>query len=212
LAGDHPEWVIGFEDETWWSRLAQPAMHAWTEVGRPLHLVQQTVAKSDPDPKALSCYGVVLDGSFTPSEGGRVKDGANIDRKQVWLRFVKDRPISEATSQFLEWVCNRLAGLGKKALFLTWDNAPWHTSRWLRQWIKEHNRQVKRTGQGVRIVCCYLPIKSPWLNPIEPRWVHAKRQVAEPGGLLTAEELTRRVYHHFECQPEEHIAILEKVA
>jgi len=27
----HPDWALGFEDETWWSRLAQPNMNAWTE-------------------------------------------------------------------------------------------------------------------------------------------------------------------------------------
>ncbi len=197
LAQRHPEWAIGFEDETWWSRLAQPALHAWTEDGRPLHLVQQSVAEDDPDPKALACYGIVVRRAGTGS--------------WIWLRFVKGRPVSEATSQFLEWVCSRLAELGKKALLLVWDNAPWHISRRLRRWIRESNRQVKRTGQGVRIISCYLPIKSPWLNPIEPRWIHAKQQVVEPDGLLPAAELTRRVYDHFGCQPEEHITIRERL-
>jgi hypothetical protein len=26
LATSHPQWALGFEDETWWSRLAQPAL------------------------------------------------------------------------------------------------------------------------------------------------------------------------------------------
>src|SRR5437764_4103706 len=30
LAQSHPEWVLGYQDETWWSRLAQPCLHAWT--------------------------------------------------------------------------------------------------------------------------------------------------------------------------------------
>ncbi len=55
LAASHPEWALGFEDETWWSRLAQPALHAWTPAQQPLHLVEQTVPRSDPDPKALAC-------------------------------------------------------------------------------------------------------------------------------------------------------------
>ena len=45
LAEDLPEWVVGFLDETWWSRLARPALHSWSEVGEPLRLIEQSVAK-----------------------------------------------------------------------------------------------------------------------------------------------------------------------
>jgi len=27
----HPAWALGFGDEVWWSRLAQPNQHTWTE-------------------------------------------------------------------------------------------------------------------------------------------------------------------------------------
>jgi hypothetical protein len=37
--------------------LALPATHAWVAEDQPLRLVEQTVPKGDPDPKALSCYG-----------------------------------------------------------------------------------------------------------------------------------------------------------
>ena len=26
LAARHPDWVLGYQDETWWSRLAQPTL------------------------------------------------------------------------------------------------------------------------------------------------------------------------------------------
>lgn len=65
------------------------------------------------------------------------------------------------TTQFLAWCCGKLEDGGKTVLLLVWDNAPWHISKVARQWIREHNRQVKRTGKGVRILACYLPIKSP---------------------------------------------------
>jgi hypothetical protein len=58
LATSHPDWVLGFQDETWWSRLALPAMHAWAAEGEPLRLVERAVPKGDPDPKALSCLVV----------------------------------------------------------------------------------------------------------------------------------------------------------
>ena len=58
---------------------------------------------------------------------------------------------------------------------------------------------------------CFLPIKSSWLNPIEPRWVHAKRKVVEADGLLSAKELIDRICANFGCAHEEHLSILEKV-
>src|SRR5882672_1421124 len=41
LAASHPEWALGFEDETWWSRLAQPTLYAWTPAQQPLRVVEQ---------------------------------------------------------------------------------------------------------------------------------------------------------------------------
>src|SRR5262249_27327239 len=40
LSAHSPDWVLGFQDETWWSRLARPALHAWAEDDRPLRLVE----------------------------------------------------------------------------------------------------------------------------------------------------------------------------
>jgi hypothetical protein len=82
---------------------------------------------------------------------------------------------------------------------LVWDNAAWHVSRAVQAWIGTHNRTVKRTG-GVRILVCRLPVKSPWLNPIEPRWLHGKRAIVEPDRTLTAYELMDRVHQHFRCE------------
>jgi uroporphyrinogen decarboxylase len=71
---------------------------------------------------------------------------------------------------------------------LIWDNAAWHKSQAVRSWVQEHNRQVKASGQGVRIWVCLLPLKSPWLNPIEPQWAHGKRRVVEPDRPLAPQE------------------------
>src|SRR5438105_3455573 len=122
-----------------------------------LRLAEQAVAKDDPDPKALACYGLLL--RADPTE----QDAAD----QMWLRFVEGRPVSAVTIDYLDWCCRKLHADGKDALFLIWDNAPWHVSHLVRDWIRDHNRQVKQRGVGVRIIACYLPIKSPWLNAIE---------------------------------------------
>lgn len=177
-------------------------MHAWAEAGEPLRLVEQSVARDDPDPKALACYGMLL----------RWEGAEGTTCEQPLLRFVDGRPVSGLTTAFLEWSCRRLEELGKRALVLVWDNAPWHISRQVRSWIGEHNQWVSCEGRGVRIVPCYLPKKSPWLNPIEPSWVHGKRSVAEPARLLTASELEKRICAHFRCPIEDHLTIPEKVA
>jgi hypothetical protein len=78
-------------------------------------------------------------------------------------------------------------------------------------WIREHNRQVKREGHGVRILACRLPVKSPWLNPIEPIWAHGKRRVVEPNGVLSADELAGRICAALGCEHQAHLSIPENV-
>jgi hypothetical protein len=114
-------------------------------------LVEQTVAKDDPDPKALACYGLLL----------RPDPSDEVAADQMWLRFVDGRPVSPVTIDYLDWCCRKLQAADKEALFLIWDNAPWHVSQQVRDWIRDHNRQVKQHGDGVRIIACYLPVKSP---------------------------------------------------
>jgi hypothetical protein len=60
LAQDKLDWVVGFLDECWWSRVAQPNLHSFSEENEPLRLVEQSLAKDDPDPKAISCYGLYI--------------------------------------------------------------------------------------------------------------------------------------------------------
>src|SRR5438309_2117694 len=82
-----------------------------------------------------------------------------------------------------------------------WENATWHRSQLVRTWLRTHNQQVKHSGTGVRILSCLLPTKSPWLNPIEAKWVHGKKNVVEADRLLTASELESRVSAYFACSP-----------
>ncbi len=193
VAATNPDtWAVGFEDECWWSsRVASLlTLSSWTEEGKPGRLVQRSVPKDDPEPKAISCYGLYL-----PQLG------------DMWLRFVDGRPVSSITTRFLRWSCEKLEVVGKKVLVLIWDNASWHISKEVRRWLGKHNREVKKSGRGVRIVSCLLPKQSPWLNAIEPKWVHAKRKVVEPDGLLGADELADRVCRVFDCPHYEHLSV-----
>jgi DDE superfamily endonuclease len=97
-------------------------------------------------------------------------------------------------------------------LLLIWDNASWHISHAVQDWLRAHNRQVKQERYGVRILACPLPVKSPWLNPIEPRWIHTQRKIVEPARLLTARELENRVCGALRCSHEAHLPISENVA
>ncbi len=194
--------MLGFQDEVWWSRLAQPALHSWAEPDRPLRLVEQAVAQDDPDPKALACYGLLLRADPTDERAGA----------ELRLRFVDGRPVSAVTIAYLDWCCRKLHAAGKEALLLVWDNAPWHVSQQVRTWIRDHNRRVKQAGRGVRIIACYLPSKSPWLNAIEATWGHGKRRVVEADGLLTTNELADRVCAAYGCPHEPHLVMPTKVS
>jgi len=183
MVKSHPDWALGFEDETWWSRLEQPHMHSWAETDHPLRLVEKVLTKDDPGPKALACYGLLV---------GWIGSQFEWD-ETIWLRFVEGNPNSILTEHFFAWCCEKLQAVGKSVLVLIWDHASWHISRAMRHWIRDHNRQVKRSGQGVRILSCLLPKKSPWLNPIEPMWIHGKRRVVEPERVLSPHEIVERV-------------------
>jgi transposase len=195
----------------WWSRLAHPALHGWAEAAQPLRLVEQAVASDDPDPKALACYGLLV--RWAQPEGAGQSPGWHAGgwHEEAWLRFVDGRPVSAVTTRYLAWRCERLEAAGKEALLLIWDNASWHVSREVRGWIRAHNREAKQRG-GVRIIAGYLPSKSPWLNPIEPKWARGKRRVVEPTGALSAQELADRVCAAFGCAHEPHLSISDYVA
>ena len=179
--------------------MAQPALHTGT-AGEALRLGLHAADRNDPDPKALACYGLWL-----PA------------REQMLLRFVDGRPVSSVTCAFLAWAAEQLAAEGVRVLALIWDNASWHISQEVRDWIRGHNREVKRTGHGGRLLVCRLPSKSPlpslwlgqlrcrigqgrWLNVIEPKWVHGKRAVVEPERKLAAVELKKRLCEYYRSQ------------
>ena len=194
-----PTWALGFGDEVWWSRLAQPDQHSWTDAEAQHKLQELSLPPDDLDPKALACYGLLL------RPGPQQAD-------QMRLRFVTGRPVSAVTIDFLAWCSAQLAAQGFTALLLIWDNASWHRSQAVRHWIRQHNQRVKRGAEGVRLVVCHLPSKSPWLNPIEPKWIHGKRAVSEPDRLLSANELEARVYTYYGCARERHLIMPKKVA
>lgn len=180
VSAKHPDWVLGFVDEVWWSRLQRPRMRAWTD-GPPLKLHVLNADDRDPDPIAICCYGMLRN-----------------DTKRVMLRFAEDRPVGELTALFLEWVCQMLQEERKNRLVVIWDNASWHACATVVDWTKGHNDRVRHAG-GVEIIHFELPARSPWLNNIEPCYLWAKRAIVEPDRKLSAQETVNRVCQHFGC-------------
>jgi hypothetical protein len=191
-------WVFGFQDEVWFSRLAQPALHSWTPAeALRLHAKAKDAKAKDAkakdakakdaavEPEALACYGLL-----------------RADTQEMLLRFVKGRPVSGVTIAFLEWLTTILAHEGQRVLVMAWDNARWHTSGAVKEWIKAHNQRLKKQEQrgekaGCRLLVCPLPVKSPWLNAIEPKWMHGKRNIVEPQRKLSSAEVRQRLCDYY---------------
>ena len=175
--------LLLWEDECWFSRYAQPTANSWAEHTHPLRLAQRTPPVQAPD-KALACYGALRD-----------------DSRQVYLHFAWGQPDSQATIDYLQRLLALARSLHKHYLVIVWDNASWHLSRKVRAWLKSYKQQAKVT-RDVRLLVCYLPSKSPWLNPIEPRWAHAKRQTLQPSPLpLLPHQLRQRLFQYFGTKP-----------
>jgi DDE superfamily endonuclease len=187
MAANHPDRALGFEDDVWWRREAQPPRHAWSD-DTPLRVAETTGPAKDPAGKAVAC-----DGLSRPTANQR-----------LW-RFVRGRPVSVVTCAFLAWLAVYFTAQGKRALFLLWDNAAWHVSQAAQEWSKAHNRKAKQEG-GCRFIVCRLPRKSPWLNPMEPKWVHGKRAIVEPTRVLPMADLIQRVCASYQCELTDLIA------
>ena len=147
-----------------------------------MRLVERTPA-SDETEKALACFGAVRQGT-----------------QQTYLYFSDGQPNSEHTWLFIMGLLTIARREKIRVVVMIWDHATWHKSKRLRQWIRSYKLAAKESGQP-RLLTFLLPHKSPWLNPIEARWVHAKRKTCEPDGELTAQELKRRLAAHFDTEP-----------
>lgn len=184
IASSHPEGLLWWQDECWFSRFAQPNAHAWGG----LHLIEREPAYQEAS-KALACYGAVRQ-----------------DTGQLHLAFCSGQPNSDATLQFLAQLLAIGRAEGKRWIMVIWDHATWHKSQKVRHWVRRYHHQAKQTGD-VRLLVWRLPKKSPWLNPIEPRWLHGKRAILEPHAEpLTAQVLRERLCAYYRSHPTDLIS------
>jgi hypothetical protein len=170
--------LLLWEDECWFRRFAQPRLNAWGE----LRLSQRMMLPPAPD-KALSYYGV-----------------KRHDTGEVYLYPCWQRPNSDETIQFLQWIVLGAAARHRKVVLLIWDNASWHVGRKVKRWIRRYNLDAKRAGKS-RLLVWALPKRSPWLNPIEPHWIHAKKRICQPANDdLSPHQLRLRFFQALKAQ------------
>jgi hypothetical protein len=105
-------------------------LNSWAEERKPMRLIQQSVAKEDPDSKAVSCYRL-----YVP------------EFDQMWLGFVKGQHVSAIKTRFLRRCTEKFEAIGKKVLLLIWENASWHISEEVRRWLAKHNARLNRVTQ-----------------------------------------------------------------
>ena len=146
-AAAHDDGWLFDQDEWWFSRFAQPNLHAWAAQQEPLRLVERIPAHKETE-KALACFGAVRQ-----------------DTPQTYLYFCAGQPHSEHM-----WIfSSALLALARqekiRVVVMIWDRAAWHQSKCLRKWIRSYHQAAKQTGQP-RLLTFLLPKKSPWLNPM----------------------------------------------
>jgi hypothetical protein len=100
--------MLGGQDETRWTRLAQPDLFAGAGE-EPLCLLPK---ERGGVPQARACDGLL-----------------RADTGEMMRRWVAGRPVSQVTEDFLGWLCGRLAAEGQKVFVPVWDNAAWHVSK-----------------------------------------------------------------------------------
>jgi hypothetical protein len=82
----------------------------------------------------------------------------------------------EETWAHLEGVIAGYAQRGVRYLVVFWDHAPWHMAASVEMRVAAHNREARQKG-GVHVLLFALPIRSPWLMPLEPVFGQTKRAV-----------------------------------
>ena len=75
---------------------------------------------------------------------------------------------------------------------MAWDNPNTHED--------DEIEVVLRAAAG-RLVLLYLPIYSPWLNPIEMLWRPFRREVIHCERFPNVKALIAEAYEFFECYP-----------
>ena len=153
----HEGWAAAFSDESWfvlWPRQSS----TWAQRKRPQRIRKAKSWKKGQAPPS-TCWYADLDAT-TRAVTGEWHDTWN--QHETW--------------EHLKGTIRRYAAQGVRFLVLFWDNAPWHLAQRLRAMLARYNRHAKRHGR-LRVLLVALPIKAPWLMPLEAVFGQTKRAV-----------------------------------
>lgn len=154
-----------------------PRLRTFSERGEPFRVPIRPAPAREPQ-KAVAVYGVL-----------RHSD------REMRVLCTDGQPDGRRTQTFLRWLLREAFHRGKKWLLVVWDNASWH--KCLKRWAATYNRRAATTGR-TRLLLFFLPSRSPWLNPIEPHWLHCKRAVYSVERTPTTRELKKTVHLYFD--------------
>lgn len=146
-----------FIDESWFVLWPYPAEH-WAERKCPVRVPKAKSWRRKDRPPSCALYASL-------DVAGRQVTG---EWHETWNQ--------EETWAYLQGVLKTQRERGIRYLVVFWDHGPWHTAGSVRARVAAHNRQAKQNG-GVHVLLYYLPVKSPWLMPLEPVFGQTKRAV-----------------------------------
>ena len=154
-------WAVGFMDECWWSRLALPTLNSWREEG------------------SLASHPEVGRQRRSRAEGHLLlralpaPDRPDVAEVRGW------RPVSSITTQFLQWSLKLQALRARRCWFSSGTTPLAHLQRGqaLARISQPRSQRGWRRSEDRKLLFAQ---ESPWLNAIEPKWVHGKRKVVEP--------------------------------
>ena len=174
MARTAPDGAAVWLDQSWFARWPY-RFRAWAHSKSPLRVAQRWN-----EPVQTTALYAALDD----------------ETQQSFLRWSEGQPDSEETIRFLEALMAYWTQKGKRFIVLFWDRAPWHTSQRTRDWIRAYNQRAKRQGLS-RLIVCVLPVRSPWLMPLESVFGWTKHQVLGDRLFETIHELRAAVEHYF---------------
>jgi transposase len=152
-----PETVCLLEDETKF-RTLPPLRRMWMKKGQQAHVP-------------------------TPEQNDKFYSYGALDFESGdWIDTFSDKANSDATIAYLK---DLLAAYPGQPILLIWDQARYHTSKKVRQWI----------DQQPRLTVLLLPKYSPELNPVEQIWRVVKQQIT--ANLTRAVDAIKAAYRAF---------------
>jgi hypothetical protein len=175
-----------FIDESWFV-LWPYRSESWARRKRPLRIPKAKDWKRGERPPSCALYASM----------DALKREVSAEWHSTWNQ--------QETWAHLQGLLEAYGQRGIRYLIVFWDHGPWHTAASVRQRVAEHNRRARKEG-GVRVLLFYLPVKAPWLMPLEPVFGQTKRAVGvkQRGDLAELQAAVERRLHRRNGRVRQH--------